>query len=84
MKTTSMMWRPDFAQNLADGWTESGATVPHDQRSKTRAAGSMDTTIADFAKFASAYMQGIGLSQASRSELTLISISTASRPVSHL
>jgi CubicO group peptidase (beta-lactamase class C family) len=70
MKTTSMMWRPDFAQNLADGWTESGATVPHDQRSKTRAAGSMDTTIADFAKFASAYMQGIGLSQASRSELT--------------
>jgi CubicO group peptidase (beta-lactamase class C family) len=70
MKTTSMMWRPDFAQNLADGWTESGTPVPHDERSKTRAAGSMDTTIADFARFAAAYMRGEGLSQASRAELT--------------
>ncbi len=70
MATTSMMWRSDFARNLADGWTESGKTVPHDERSKTRAAGSMDTTIADFAKFAAAYVQGEGLSQVSRAELT--------------
>ena len=70
MATTSMMWRSDFARNLADGWTESGTTVPHDERSKTRAAGSMDTTIADFARFAAAYMRGEGLSQASRAELT--------------
>ncbi len=70
MATTSMMWRADFAHNLADGWTETGAVVPHDERSKTRAAGSMDTTIADFAKFAAGYVRGDGLSAASRAELT--------------
>jgi CubicO group peptidase (beta-lactamase class C family) len=70
MTTTSMMWRPDFANNLADGWTDSGTTVAHDERSKTRAAGSMDTTIADFAKFSAAYMRGEGLSKAARAELT--------------
>jgi CubicO group peptidase (beta-lactamase class C family) len=52
MKRTSMMWRPDFATDLADGWTLDGNVEPHDERSATRAAGSMDTTISDFAKFA--------------------------------
>ena len=70
MKNTSMMWRADFANNLADGWKENGSVVPHDERSKVRAAGSMDTTIADFANFAAAYVRGDGLPPASRSELT--------------
>lgn len=70
MKTTSMIWRPDFATNLADGWKADGSVEPHDERSKTRAAGSMDTTIADFARFAAGYMQGKGLTKASRSALT--------------
>ncbi len=81
MKTTSMTWRADFAANLADGWKEDGSVEPHDERSKTRAAGSMDTTIADFARFASAYMSGIGLKPASRRTLTApqLSITTASQ-----
>jgi CubicO group peptidase (beta-lactamase class C family) len=54
MANTSMIWRPDFAENLADGWDRAGKIEPHDERSKVRAAGSMDTTIADFAKFAGA------------------------------
>lgn len=70
MKNTSMVWRADFANNLADGWKADGSVEPHDQRSKTRAAGSMDTTIADFAKFAAAYMRGDGLTPASRAELS--------------
>ncbi len=70
MPNTSMMWRADFANNLADGWTDRGQVVPHDERSKTRAAGSMDTTIADFAQFAAAYIRGDGLSPTSRAELT--------------
>ena len=70
MKNTSMMWRADFANNLADGWKEDGSVVPHDERSKVRAAGSMDTTIADFANFAAAYVRGDGLPPTSRSELT--------------
>ena len=70
MRNTSMMWRPDFAQNLADGYTATGRSEPHDERSKVRAAGSMDTTIEDFAKFAAGLMRGEGLSSASRAEMT--------------
>jgi CubicO group peptidase (beta-lactamase class C family) len=70
MTRTSLIWRPDFAGNLADGWDENGKVEAHDERSKVRAAGSMDTTIADLAKFAAAFVSGEGLSKASRAELT--------------
>ncbi|MFZ4508174.1 MAG: serine hydrolase domain-containing protein [Fimbriimonas sp.] len=81
MTNTSMTWRPDFAANLADGWKADGTIEPHDERSKTRAAGSMDTTIADFARFAAGYMQGSGLTKATRAKLTspLLPITTASQ-----
>jgi CubicO group peptidase (beta-lactamase class C family) len=81
MKSTSMTWRPDFSANLADGWKEDGSVEAHDERSKTRAAGSMDTTITDFSNFAAAYIRGEGLSKNSRNELTRaqLSIDTASQ-----
>lgn len=81
MKTTSMMWRADFAANLADGWDEAGKTEPHDERSRVRAAGSMDTTIADFARFAAGVMRGEGLSPAARAEMIKanLPITTASQ-----
>lgn len=81
MKTTSMIWRADFANNLADGWKADGSIEPHDERSKTRSAGSMDTTIADFAKFAAAYVSGNGVSKKSRRALTAVQlpITTASQ-----
>lgn len=70
MPNTSMMWRPDFRANLADGWDMAGKVEPHDERSRVRAAGSMDTTIADFARFAGAFARGAGLSKKSRAEIT--------------
>jgi CubicO group peptidase (beta-lactamase class C family) len=70
MKRTSLMWRDDFAANLADGWNDKGEAQEHDQRSKVRAAGSMDTTIADIAKFAAAMVRGNHLSARSRKEIT--------------
>jgi len=69
MPNTSMVWRPDFARNLADGWNDKGGSEPHDERSKVRAAGSMDTTIADFARFAAALMRGDEISRASHAEM---------------
>jgi CubicO group peptidase (beta-lactamase class C family) len=69
MTNTGMKWRPDFARNLADGWTADGKVEPHDERSRVRAAGSMDTTIADFARFAAAFMRGEGLKRGSRAEM---------------
>lgn len=70
MSRTSMTWRPDFAANLADGWTEEGEPQPHDERSRTRAAGSMDTTISDVARLAAGVSRGEGLSMEMRTELT--------------
>ena len=81
MKNTSMIWRPEFARNLADGWRANGTVEPHDERSKVRAAGSMDTTIADMALFAAGYIRGDGLSKRSRAELVKpqLPITTASQ-----
>jgi CubicO group peptidase (beta-lactamase class C family) len=68
MTRTSLMWQPEFAANLADGWTADGKVEPHDERSKVRVAGSMDTTIADFARFAAYMVRGEGLSKTAAAE----------------
>lgn len=78
MKNTSMKWRPDFARNLADGWKADGSVEPHDERSRVRAAGSMDTTIADFARFAAAFIRGEGLKPSSRAEMVRTQLPIAS------
>jgi CubicO group peptidase (beta-lactamase class C family) len=67
---TSLVWRDDFAANLADGWNDQGQPQEHDQRSKVRAAGSRDTTISDVSQFVAALVRGDGLSAASRAEMT--------------
>jgi CubicO group peptidase (beta-lactamase class C family) len=81
MTRTSMMWREDFAGNLADGYRVDGTFGAHDQRSRPRAAGSMDTTIDDFAKFLAGFVRGEGLSARSRAEIVKpqIPISTPSQ-----
>lgn len=69
MTNSSMMWRADFASNLADGWALDGSTQAHDERSAVRAAGSLDTTITDFAQFAAAFVRGDGLSSRTRADI---------------
>jgi CubicO group peptidase (beta-lactamase class C family) len=70
MTRTSLIWREDFAANLADAWNDRGEPQAHDERSRVRAAGSMDTSIADMAIFAAALVKGDGLSPASRAAIT--------------
>lgn len=79
MPNSSLIWRPDFAANLADGWEIDGKAVPHDERSRVRAAGSMDTTITDLANFAAALVSGEGLSKAARAELLRPGLAIRSR-----
>jgi CubicO group peptidase (beta-lactamase class C family) len=69
MPRTSLEWRSDFRPNLADGFNDHGETVEHDERSKVRVAGSMDTTIADLAKFVAALVRQDGLSGAAYREM---------------
>lgn len=58
MTRSSLIWRDSFRENLADGWRENGEPVAHDERSRVRAAGSLDTTIADMARFSAGIMGG--------------------------
>jgi CubicO group peptidase (beta-lactamase class C family) len=69
MRSTSMRWREDFAANLADGFAADGSMAPHDQRSRVRAAGSMDTTIADQARLWAGIVRGDGLSAGARAAM---------------
>ena len=69
MTRTSLKWRPDFRPNLADGFNDRGQAIEHDERSKVRVAGSMDTTIADLSKFVAALSRHDGLSAASYAEM---------------
>jgi len=69
MARTSLKWRADFRPNLADGFNDQGKVVPHDERSKVRVAGSMDTTIADLSKFVAALSRRDGLSPAAYAQM---------------
>jgi len=70
MSRTSLTFRNGQDPNVADGWNDRGQPQPHQKRAKVRAAGSMNTTIADFSRFAAALVSGNGLSAASRAEMT--------------
>lgn len=81
MSRTSLQWRPEWNGNLADGYAEDGSFEPHDERSRPRAAGSMDTTIEDMARFFAGFMRGEGLSAKARAEMIRpqLTISTPSQ-----
>ena len=70
MQDTGLVWREAFAANLAVGHDEKGVNLGHKQRGSVRAAGSMDTTIADFSKYLSALMQGRVLGPKALAEMT--------------
>jgi CubicO group peptidase (beta-lactamase class C family) len=69
MTRSSLIWRADFRPNLADGFGSDGRVEPHDERSKVRASGSLDTSIADMGRLAASYVRGDGLSAAARAAL---------------
>lgn len=79
MTRTSLTWRPDFSANLADGWMADGKVEPHDERGRVRAAGSIDTSIADMAKFAAAMARGWGLTAATRKAYAAPQLAITSR-----
>lgn len=79
MRNTSMRWRADFAHDLADGYTLEGKLLPHDERSRASAAGSMDTTIDDQARLWAGVMRGEGLSAASRAMMVQAQLPITSR-----
>ncbi|MGY3088712.1 CubicO group peptidase (beta-lactamase class C family) [Hymenobacter sp. UYAg731] len=69
MAHTSYVWQPAFEQNYALGYDEQGQPLEKHKRTKAGAAGSMETTPADYAAFMAAVMQGQGLAPATKREM---------------
>ena len=58
MSRTSMVWQARFETDYANGYDEWGRSLGPERRPKADAAGSMQTTLHDFARFMQAVMQG--------------------------
>jgi CubicO group peptidase (beta-lactamase class C family) len=61
MPCTSMVTEGGFEDNYANGFDEWQRSLGHQQRKSADAAGSMQTTLADFTKFVQAVIEGKGL-----------------------
>ena len=58
MSRTSMVSEERFEDDYASGYDEWGRALGHQQRKRADAAGSMQTTLRDFARFVQATMEG--------------------------
>ena len=79
MTRTSMTWEERFEENYAIGYDENEKPLGHRKRTAARAAGSMDTTISDYAKFIQAVMQGRGLKPQTKESMLSPQIQILSR-----
>jgi CubicO group peptidase (beta-lactamase class C family) len=69
MTRTSMIWQDRFETDYANGYDEYGRSVGAHRWTTADAAGSMQTTVSDFARFMQAVMQGKGLREKTREEM---------------
>jgi CubicO group peptidase (beta-lactamase class C family) len=69
MYRTSFVWQPPFEKNYAVGHDMNGDTVPKYRNTQSNAAGSMETSIADYTRFIVAVMQAKGISEKSWKEM---------------
>lgn len=65
MDRTSMVWESRFEGDYANGYDEYGRSLGPERRQNANAAGSMQTTIADFARLMQAVLLGKGLDKKS-------------------
>lgn len=69
MTRTSMIWRPEVEADVAVGYDAAGKRLGHAHRDKPDAAGSMDTTVRDWAQLLAGLLGGNGMSPAARAEM---------------
>jgi CubicO group peptidase (beta-lactamase class C family) len=58
MTRTSMVWEPSFESDFANGYDEYGRSLGPEKRNRPDAAGSMQTTLRDYATLISALLSG--------------------------
>ena len=69
MSRTSMVWEARFQDDVAERYDEYGRTLERDKRSKPDAAGSMQTTLRDYATLLSAVMKRQVLGEKTTTEM---------------
>lgn len=69
MRRTSFVWQPAFETDYAVGHDKNGDTLPKSRNRQAYAAGSMETTIADYTRFMQAVLHSKNLSPASFREM---------------
>jgi CubicO group peptidase (beta-lactamase class C family) len=69
MNETSLTWRDDYVGRIAYGYTDTGERQPFAKRSKVDAAGSMDTSLADWSRFLAGVVRGDGMSEAAHAAM---------------
>jgi CubicO group peptidase (beta-lactamase class C family) len=66
MSRSSMVWQSRFESDYANSYDEYGRSLGPERRPRADAAGSMQTTVSDFARFMVAVMQGQGMRKQTR------------------
>lgn len=74
MRRSSFLWQPAFENDYALGHSVNEDTIRKDRRDEANAAGSMETTIADYTRFIAAILQGKGLSKKSREAMLSLQV----------
>ena len=69
MERTSMVWKPEFDTDFANGYDEYGRSLGPEKRSVPDAAGSMQTTLRDYARFLRAILRHDVLSAETTAEM---------------
>lgn len=69
MTRTSYVWQPRFDADHANGYDEYGRSLGPEKRTAADAAGSMLTTVHDFARFLQAILRGKFLARSSREQM---------------
>lgn len=69
MTRTSYVWQPVFENNYAFGYDANGDVLKKKKRTNANAAGSMETTIADYSRFIEAVMQCKGINEKTKQEM---------------
>jgi CubicO group peptidase (beta-lactamase class C family) len=69
MYRTSFIWQPDFETDYAFGYDMNGKALRKNKRTRANAAGSMETTIADYTRFIAAVMQQKAISNEAKTQM---------------
>lgn len=79
MTRTSLVWQTAFETDYANGYEEYGRLLGHQKRKTAQGAGSMQTTIADYARLTQAVLSGRGLRKESHAQMRSAQIPIVSK-----